>query len=525
MELRQKVTSGVPMERREEWWKTFASLREKISVQHAVADRQRLPIGELRQDFIKIADEIIPISAVYHDFLEEQHIPHEAEFTVAKGSYKKGTTRGEKNLVDASLAMKSTAETGKPSRGYFARGDTAREEALKEFARRENLNVIWEDDIEEWQGDVPRPEWVKAAVVPLPYEEGSNVTYLATLGGIGLNNDVPASYNNFSRVYAGSRVVADNDEFNFIVDTEYQLLDEALREMGFGDELDRRIADIEYGALSNTARYALGRVTFAEALLGGGGSGDIETMREKLKRLLGDTPQRELGTKFPTLVSDTGDASPAAMRYQIDRASRAQLEQYITELSGKGSREVREGHHRLRTARDDGRKFAAQPNPIDTGDGVPWVKIARDPDQYKEAMKKAEAIGPMDDAACIYKLLGNAMLKEDQEVFLVVLLDVRQQCRGVVEAHRGERSRVGANITDILRAAVKGGAEGVVVAHNHPSGKATPSNADRELTDAIEKGCGLLDIAFVDHVVLGNGEYFSFADNKLHKAKKKEAAA
>lgn len=163
----------------------------------------------------------------------------------------------------------------------------------------------------------------------------------------------------------------------------------------------------------------------------------------------------------------------------------------------------------------------ARENPIDTGDGVPWVKIARDPEQYKEAMKEADAIGPIDDPKKVYELLGPALLKEDQEVFVVVLLDVRQQCRGVAEVHRGSRSRVSTSLVDILRVVLKSGAEGFVVVHNHPSGKASPSPADKDLTKAISKAAELFDgdLAFVDHVICGNGQYYSFADKKLFHAK------
>lgn len=161
-------------------------------------------------------------------------------------------------------------------------------------------------------------------------------------------------------------------------------------------------------------------------------------------------------------------------------------------------------------------------NPVDTGDGVPWVKIARDPEQYKAAMKEADEIGPIDDPKKVYELLGPALLKEDQEVFAVVLLDVRQQCRGVAEVHRGSRSRVATSMVDILRVVLKSGAEGFVVVHNHPTGKASPSPADKDLTKAIEKAAKLFDgdLAFVDHVICGNGQYYSFADEKLYKLKK-----
>lgn len=233
---------------------------------------------------------------------------------------------------------------------------------------------------------------------------------------------------------------------------------------------------------------------------------DIEAAR-RLQRRIG-TVRSRVG------MEEAEEGLEASERKNVEKVVAA-----LAEASGGGRPNIFddtvESIQRQRAARE-----TAQPNPIDTGDGIPWIKIARDPEQYKAAMKLAERIGPIDDEKKIYELLGPAMLKEDQEVFCVVLLDVRHRVRGVVEAHRGERSRVAANMSDILRAAIKGGAESIVVTHNHPSGKAIPSEADKDLTKAIEKACRAVDIIFVDHVILGNGEYYSFADRKRYKAPK-----
>jgi hypothetical protein len=164
----------------------------------------------------------------------------------------------------------------------------------------------------------------------------------------------------------------------------------------------------------------------------------------------------------------------------------------------------------------------ARDNPVDVADALPWVKVSRDPERYQEALKEAKAIGPIENAQSVYELLGPALLKEDQETFVVVLLDVRQQCRGVAEVHRGGRSRVSVSLIDVLRVVVASGAEGFVVVHNHPSGKASPSPADKDLTKSIERAAKLFDgdMKFVDHVICGNGEYYSFADRKVHHVKK-----
>lgn len=150
---------------------------------------------------------------------------------------------------------------------------------------------------------------------------------------------------------------------------------------------------------------------------------------------------------------------------------------------------------------------------------IPWVKVERNPEQYAEAMKLAAKVGPVDDARCVYDLLAPALSREDQEVFLVVLLDIRSQLRGVAEVHRGGRSHVGVDVQDVLRVVITSGAESFIGVHNHPTGKASPSPADGELTEAIDKAAKEVGVTMRDHVVVGKGQYFSFAKDKLYKVK------
>lgn len=54
---------------------------------------------------------------------------------------------------------------------------------------------------------------------------------------------------------------------------------------------------------------------------------------------------------------------------------------------------------------------------------------------------------------------------------------------------------------------------GLILAHNHPSGGITPSGADREITRKAYNGLKILDIAVLDHIIVGEfGKYYSFAD-------------
>lgn len=72
-----------------------------------------------------------------------------------------------------------------------------------------------------------------------------------------------------------------------------------------------------------------------------------------------------------------------------------------------------------------------------------------------------------------------------------------------------------ANPREILHYAVKQMAVGQIVAHNHPSGKTAPSDHDRIFTAQIAEACDCLGIHFLDHVIVGEKEYFSFREAAL----------
>jgi len=143
------------------------------------------------------------------------------------------------------------------------------------------------------------------------------------------------------------------------------------------------------------------------------------------------------------------------------------------------------------------------------GDCLPWVRVTRDPERYEACLAQARKIGSINDSRRVYDLLSPMLAKEDQELLLVVLLDVRRQLRGVAEVHRGQRSSVGVSVADVMRIVITTGSEAFVLCHQHPSGNSKPSPADVDLTKTIAsafKPYGR-SITFIGHVVVGVGEF------------------
>jgi hypothetical protein len=149
---------------------------------------------------------------------------------------------------------------------------------------------------------------------------------------------------------------------------------------------------------------------------------------------------------------------------------------------------------------------------------LPWVRVTRDPEAFRGCLAAARALGPIRDSKKVAELMGDYLIKQDQEVFLVILLDTQLQCRGISEIARGSRDRVDVPTPDVLRIAIVDGASAIIVVHNHPSGVNKPSESDIALTETIKRACKEVQIGLMDHVILAGNRYYSFADHgKLKK--------
>lgn len=69
----------------------------------------------------------------------------------------------------------------------------------------------------------------------------------------------------------------------------------------------------------------------------------------------------------------------------------------------------------------------------------------------------------------------------------------------------------------VAKVAIDRLADGVILVHNHPSGSCLPSPADIRETGDVKNGLGLFGISLVDHIIIGSGEYYSFASEQKTK--------
>lgn len=144
---------------------------------------------------------------------------------------------------------------------------------------------------------------------------------------------------------------------------------------------------------------------------------------------------------------------------------------------------------------------------------LPWFRVEpSDPALFQKALEAAQRGGPVKNSARFHELVKKWFAKQQQEVFLLISLDVHANVRGIGMIARGARDRVDVSIPDVIRLPLVDGAHSFVVAHNHPSGKHSPSKADDEITKAIAHGANAVGINLVDHLVIGARGYYSYCD-------------
>ncbi len=120
----------------------------------------------------------------------------------------------------------------------------------------------------------------------------------------------------------------------------------------------------------------------------------------------------------------------------------------------------------------------------------------------------------------IYKVMQQVLLRENkirrnQEHFWVVGLDNQNKILFIELIGLGAVNRVEANPPDVFRMAIYKLAVKMILVHNHPSGEISPSTQDQDFTDRMLKVGKLINIDVVDHLVISEENYTSFADNGI----------
>lgn len=118
----------------------------------------------------------------------------------------------------------------------------------------------------------------------------------------------------------------------------------------------------------------------------------------------------------------------------------------------------------------------------------------------------------LSDPGAVRDYLSLNFARREHESFMVLCLDAQNRLISAEELFRGTLTQTAVYPREIVKCAMQHNAAGVIFAHNHPSGIATPSTADRHLTETLQKALALMDIKVLDHFIVAGQNLLSFAE-------------
>jgi len=135
------------------------------------------------------------------------------------------------------------------------------------------------------------------------------------------------------------------------------------------------------------------------------------------------------------------------------------------------------------------------------------ISISYTPSRYKQTK-----IQSSEDAYKVFKAFFAKGTIALQEQFFVMYLNTSHNVLGVYPVSKGGITGTVADIRLILGVALKTASTAMIIAHNHPSGNLQPSLADEVLTKKLKDAAGLLDVNLLDHLIVSDAGFYSFAD-------------
>jgi DNA repair protein RadC len=134
---------------------------------------------------------------------------------------------------------------------------------------------------------------------------------------------------------------------------------------------------------------------------------------------------------------------------------------------------------------------------------------------YKTKVKASERKKIHDSKSCSIIFKGIEAYEKNmelKEVFYTMYLNRFNQVLAVMKISEGGISGTVVEIKHVIKPAIDLNASSIILCHNHPSGNTTPSNADKEITQKIKQAAKLFDITLMDHLIITEESYYSFAD-------------
>ncbi|MCK9266453.1 DNA repair protein RadC [bacterium] len=139
------------------------------------------------------------------------------------------------------------------------------------------------------------------------------------------------------------------------------------------------------------------------------------------------------------------------------------------------------------------------------------IEIGRRFREIELSEKKPKISRPAD----VVKYIMPRMRDLKREIFKVIHLDSKNRISEVTESEEGTVNQAYPIIREVFKVAIENFSASIICVHNHPSGDPSPSNEDKTFTKQIVKAGEVLHIKVLDHIIIGDDSYYSFADHSL----------
>jgi DNA repair protein RadC len=130
----------------------------------------------------------------------------------------------------------------------------------------------------------------------------------------------------------------------------------------------------------------------------------------------------------------------------------------------------------------------------------------------REGLERGDTMSSPDQTR---QFLSMHLRRSRREIFCCLFLDSQNALIRCEDLFQGTLDGAAVYPREVVNRALQLNAAAVILAHNHPSGVAEPSQADRRITERLQAALALLDIRVLDHIIVGAGQQFSFAERGL----------
>jgi DNA repair protein RadC len=132
----------------------------------------------------------------------------------------------------------------------------------------------------------------------------------------------------------------------------------------------------------------------------------------------------------------------------------------------------------------------------------------------RRQLKKPKS-DPFSHPEMVKSFLQLELGREDREVFCVMYLDAQNRLIEFERLTKGTLMQTSVYPREVARSALKHNAAAVILAHNHPTGEAQESKADRMLTETLRESLGMFEVMVLDHIIIAGNDAKSFSEHGL----------